>query len=146
MKHPKAYNTTPEVRRRMSHVRLKKGTAETMLAKALWHQGIRYRLNFKALPGSPDIAITKYKTAVFVDGEFWHGHDWENRQARLKSNREYWIAKINENISRDKRNDAALTDMGWIVLHFWEKDVLKHLDECVRTVLSVTENKRAVTE
>ncbi len=134
MKHPKYFNTTPDIRRRMSHVHLKKGTAETLLARALWHAGIRYRLNYRMLPGSPDIAITKYKIAVFVDGEFWHGYDWNNRKSKIKSNRDYWIAKIEENIKRDHRNNAALENLGWVVLHFWEKDVIKHLDGCVKSV------------
>ena len=117
-----------------------------MLAKALWHHGVRYRLNYKSLPGSPDIAITTYKIAVFVDGEFWHGFDWDNRKEKLKSNRDYWIAKIEENINRDKRNNAALEHMGWVVLHFWEKDVLKHLDDCVETVLSYVGNEGSMNE
>lgn len=146
MKHPKSYDSTPETRQRMSRVHLKKGKAETMLAKALWHRGVRYRLNYKALPGSPDIAITKYRIAVFVDGEFWHGFDWDNRKAKLKSNRDYWIAKIEENIKRDKRNNATLEDMGWIALHFWEKDVLKHLDKCIDAVLVNIENRSAFNE
>lgn len=74
MKHNKL-DTTPEISKRMSNVRLKGGQAETILAKSLWHLGLRYRKNYKKLPGSPDIAITKYKVAVFVDGEFWHGKD-----------------------------------------------------------------------
>ena len=112
MKHPK-FNTTPDVSKRMGQVHLKGGKAETALAKALWHEGYRYRRNYKKLPGSPDIAITKYKVAIFVDGEFWHGQDWENRKAKLKSNREYWIEKIEENIARDKRNDELLRQMDW---------------------------------
>ena len=123
MKHPKHYDTSPAVSKRMSNVRLKKGKAETMLAKALWHHGYRYRLNYKALPGSPDIAITKYKVAVFVDGEFWHGYKWSDRKNKLKANREYWIEKIEENIARDRRNDEKLKELGWTVLHFWEKEV-----------------------
>ena len=71
MKHPKSYDSTPETRKRMSKVKLKGGKAETLLAKALWHQGYHYRKNDKRLPGSPDIAILKYHIAVFVDGEFW---------------------------------------------------------------------------
>lgn len=133
MKHPK-FNTTPDVSKRMRQVHLKGGKAETALAKALWHEGYRYRRNYKKLPGSPDIAITKYKVAIFVDGEFWHGQDWENRKAKLKSNREYWIEKIEENIARDKRNDEILRQMGWIPLHFWEKDVIKSLDQCEKIV------------
>ena len=71
MKHLKL-ETTPEISHRMANVSLKRGIAETKLAKALWHYGFRYRFNWKSLPGSPDIAIRKYKIAVFVDGEFWH--------------------------------------------------------------------------
>ena len=70
MKHPKSYDTTPEIRRRMGRVRLKNGKAETILAKRLWHEGYRYRRNDKRLPGSPDIALGRYKVAVFVDGVF----------------------------------------------------------------------------
>lgn len=118
----------------MAKVRLKHGKAETALAKALWHSGYRYRLNDKRLPGSPDIALAKYKIAIFVDGEFWHGYDWEKRKTRLRSNREYWTEKIEENIARDRRNDALLEEMGWIPVHFWEKEIKKDLPGCVRIV------------
>ena len=118
----------------MSRVKLKNGKAEQLLAKRLWHLGYRYRKNDKRLPGSPDIAIQKYHIAVFVDGEFWHGQNWDERKAKLKSNRDYWIEKIEENIARDKRNDKLLVDLGWTVLHFWEKDVLKNTDECAEKV------------
>ena len=135
MKHPKHYDTTPATRKRMSHVHLKRGKAENKLALSLWHKGIRYRRNYKKLPGSPDIAITKYKIAIFVDGEFWHGYDWKNKKKRLKRNREYWIQKIEENMKRDKRDDQLLKDSGWTVLHFWEKMVLKNTDYCVELIL-----------
>lgn len=134
MKHQKL-NTTPEVSKRMANVHLKGGKAETALAKALWAEGVRYRRNYRKLPGSPDIAITKYQIAVFVDGEFWHGYDWENRKEKLKSNREYWIEKIEENIARDKRNDKLLEEMGWKTIHFWEKEVNKELNRCKNEVL-----------
>ena len=127
MKHPKSYDSTPETRRRMSRVHLKKGKAETMLAKALWHRGFRYRLNYKALPGSPDIALTKQKIAVFVDGEFWHGFDWEKRKSKLKANRDYWIEK-------------KLEEQGWTPLHFWEKEVLKDLEGCLHRIESETDS------
>lgn len=143
MKHPKKYDSTPEIRKRMSKVRLKNGKAETILAKRLWHEGYRYRRNYKKLPGSPDITLTKYRVAVFVDGEFWHGENWEERKAKLKHNREYWIEKIEENIARDKRVDTQLQEMGWITIHFWEKQVLKHTDECLQTVLELLEKKKA---
>lgn len=125
----------------MSNVRLKNGKAETILAKRLWHEGYRYRRNYKKLPGSPDIALTTYHVAVFVDGEFWHGENWEERKAKLKHNREYWIEKIEENMARDKRVDGQLQEMGWTTVHFWEKQVLKHTDECLQVVLELIEKK-----
>lgn len=141
MKHTKSYDSTPEIRKRMSNVRLKNGKAETILAKRLWHEGYRYRRNYKKLPGSPDIALTTYHVAVFVDGEFWHGENWEERKAKLKHNREYWIEKIEENMARDKRVDGQLQEMGWTTVHFWEKQVLKHTDECLQVVLELIEKK-----
>lgn len=123
----------------MANVSLKGGKSETALAKALWHAGIRYRKNYRAIPGSPDIAITKYKVAVFVDGEFWHGENWEVRKQKLKRNREYWIEKIEENIARDQRNDTILAEMGWIPLHFWEKDVKKDINKCVDKVIDAVQ-------
>lgn len=137
MKHPKSYDSTPEIRKRMGKVRLKNGKAETILAKMIWHKGYRYRRNYKKLPGSPDIAILCYHIAVFVDGEFWHGENWEERKAKLKHNREYWIEKIEENMARDKRVDAQLKELGWIPIHFWEKQVLKNTDECLNAILEL---------
>ena len=137
MKHPKSYDSTPEIRKRMSKVRLKNGKAETILAKKIWHKGYRYRRNYKKLPGSPDVSILRYRVAVFVEGEFWHGENWEERKAKLKHNREYWIEKIEENMARDKRVDAQLQELGWIPIHFWEKQVLKNTDECVNTILEL---------
>lgn len=134
MKHPKYYNSTPETRKRMGKVHLKHGKAETALAKALWHKGYRYRLNYKKLPGSPDIVITKQKVAIFVDGEFWHGYDWKHKKEKLKANRQYWIEKIEENMARDLQVDRHLYSLGWIVLHFWEKEVKKDLDGCIQAV------------
>lgn len=134
MKHQRL-ETTEAISKRMANVSLKGGKAEQTLAKALWHEGIRYRKNYKGLPGSPDIAITKYKVAVFVDGEFWHGENWEERKAKLRSNREYWIEKIEENIARDKRNDILLQDMGWLPVHFWEKEIKKDIDQCVHRII-----------
>ena len=127
--------TTPEISKRMASVHLKRGKAETILAKRLWHLGHRYRLNYRKLPGSPDIAITSYKVAVFVDGEFWHGKNWEERKQKLKSNRDYWIEKIEENMARDIRVDRELESKGWTVIHFWEKEVNKDPDKCIGKIL-----------
>lgn len=121
----------------MGKVRLKNGKAETILAKRIWHEGYRYRRNYKKLPGSSDIAILRFRIAVFVDGEFWHGENWEKRKAKLNHNREYWIEKIEENMARDKRVDAQLKEMGWIPIHFWEKQVLKNTDECLNVIIEL---------
>ena len=114
-----------------------------MLGKLLWAEGVRYRRNYKKLPGKPDIAITKSKIAVFIDGEFWHGYDWENqKKIRLHRNREFWIHKIEGNIQRDKKEEAELIKMGWIVLRFWEKhEVLKDPQKCVDVVLKAIKSK-----
>ena len=136
MKHRKL-TTTPEISKRMANIRLKAGKAETSLARDLRKRGLRYCKNYKKLPGSPDIAILKYHIAVFVDGEFWHGKDWNTKKNRLKSNREYWIEKIEENIARDKRNDSLLSEMGWIPIHFWEKEINKSLLSCVNKIMDV---------
>lgn len=137
MKHPKSYDSTPETRKRMSKVKLKNGKAEQILAKRLWHLGYRYRKNDKRLPGSPDIVIPKHRIAIFVDGEFWHGKDWDVRKSRLQRNKEYWIEKIEENIARDKRVDEQLRNMDWTPIHFWSKEVLRNPDLCVSDIISI---------
>ena len=88
MKHPRSYDSDDVTRKRMSRVKLKGGNAETIVAKELWKIGFRYWKNYKKLPGSPDIAIKKYKIAIFIDGEFWHGRDWEQKKTKLTRNRE----------------------------------------------------------
>ena len=133
---------TEKSHKNMSRIRGKDTSIEVKLRKALWHKGIRYRKNYKKIPGRPDIAITKYKIAVFVDGEFWHGYDWENRKGKLKSNRDYWIEKIEENIARDKRNDKLLQESGWITIHFWEKEVNKDLKRCKEEVLESLKRRK----
>lgn len=133
---------TPEQRRKnMQAIRSKDTTIELALRKALWHEGIRYRKNYKALPGKPDIVITKQKIAVFCDSDYWHGYDWENRQQRIKSNRDYWIPKIERNMERDREVTAKLEADGWTVLRFWEWQIRKYLDECVHTILETIAGK-----
>ena len=136
MKHPKNYDTDEATSMRMSNVKLKGGEAERLFAKALWSKGYRYWLNYKKLPGSPDIALKKYNIAIFVDGEFWHGYDWEIKKKSIKRNREYWIEKIEENMNRDIRNDKVLRSLGWTPVHFWSKEVMGDIDGCVRDIES----------
>ena len=130
---------TDEEKRSYTMSRIK-GTAtsiEVLLQKALWHKGIRYRKNYRKVPGAPDIAITKYKIAIFCDGEFWHGKDWEQKKAQLKNNREYWINKIERNIERDSRFNHELKEHGWHVIRFWENEIKADVDACVDLVLRV---------
>ena len=126
--------TKQQRHKNMSHIRCKDTKGEILLRKALWHKGIRYRKNYKALPGKPDIAITKYRIAIFVDGDFWHGRDFEKIKNRLDTNKEFWLKKIETNKKRDLEVDNSLSEMGWIVLRFWESDVRKSLDNCIREI------------
>ena len=89
------FNTDSKTSKRMAKVHSNSGKDEIILAKKLWHKGIRYRKNYKLLPGKPDIAITKYKVAVFVDGEFWHGYNWPESKKYLHRNKDYWIRIVN---------------------------------------------------
>ena len=106
---------------------------EVRLRKALWHKGIRYRKNFKVFDCHPDIVITKYKIAVFCDGNFWHGKELQKRP--IKHNSSYWNEKIRRNVERDLENTIELRDNGWIGLRFWEDDIQKNLPNCVSDVL-----------
>ncbi len=128
--------TKEQRHKNMSRIKGKDTAIEIKLRKALWHKGYRYRKNYKELPGSPDIAITKYQIAIFCDGEFFHGKDWEELRVRLESsnNSQFWINKIARNIDRDDEVDKRLNALGWTVLRFWGEDIKKHLDECVQVV------------
>ena len=86
----------------MSQIRSKGTKPEKLLKKALWLAGVRYKTPKKPLPGKPDISLKKYQLVIFVDGVFWHGYDWGNRKHSIKSNREFWIAKIERNMERDQ--------------------------------------------
>lgn len=106
---------------------------EVRLRKALWHKGIRYRKNFKVFDCHPDIVITKYKIAVFCDGNFWHGKELQKHP--IKHNSSYWNEKIRRNVERDLENTIELRDNGWIVLRFWEDDIQNNLPNCIDDVL-----------
>ena len=138
-----ADDLTPEQRRKnMQAIRSKDTSIELRLRKALWERGIRYRKNYKKLIGKPDIAITKYRIAVFCDSDYWHGYDWENRNQRIKSNREYWIPKIERNMARDQEVNEALERDGWTVLRFWEWQIKKQLDICDDEILAAVSAKQ----
>lgn len=128
--------TKEQRRKNMQHIKSRDTRIEILLRKTLWKKGIRYRKNYKALPGTPDIAITKYKIAIFCDGEFFHGKDWEVLKPRLLrgSNSEYWISKISRNKERDDEINKKLLFMGWTVIRFWGDDIKNHPNECVKVI------------
>ena len=129
-------NVTEQRRKTMSKIRGKNTTIEVTLQKALWAKGYRYRKNYKKLPGSPDICLTKYRIAIFCDSEFFHGKDWEILKLRLEKgkNPDFWIKKIERNRNRDFENDRKLLFLGYTVLHFWGQDITKHTDECLQAI------------
>ncbi len=124
------------VSKNMSKIHSKDTSIELRLRKSLWQKGYRYRKNYKKLPGSPDIVLTKYKIAIFCDSEFFHGKNWEVLKLRLEkgNNPEYWIKKIERNRSRDCENDKKLLFLGYTVIHFWGQDILKRTDECLQVI------------
>lgn len=118
----------------MRGVKSKNSRIETALAKALWVKGHRYRKNYTGIIGKPDIVFTRYRLAVFVDGEFWHGKNWDAEAAKIKNNLSFWQKKIEANIARDLKVNQELVAQGWSVLRFWGSDVKKELDNCVAAV------------
>ena len=123
----------------MSSIPSKGTKPELLLRKALWSQKLRYRVNYKKLPGKPDIVFTKYQIAVFCDGDFWHGHNWAIRglnslEEELEGYSDFWRQKILRNIERDNEVNSRLHSLGWTVVRFWESEIYADLDGCVKTV------------
>lgn len=130
-------NLTQEQRHRnMQNIKAKDTSIEVKFRKALWHKGYRYLKNYKELPGKPDIVLTKQKIVIFCDGEFFHGKDWEVLKPRLEksNNGEFWQKKIARNIERDDEVNKQLLFLGWTVIRFWGKDIMKNTDKCIRVV------------
>lgn len=136
------FYTTEQRSRNMSKIRSKNTKPEIALRKAFWAKGYRYRLNWKKLPGKPDIVFNKFKTVVFVDGEFWHGYDWETKKHKIKSNRGFWIPKIERNMQRDQENNAELEEMGYKVFRYWQEQLKKELDLCVLEVTGFIDEEK----
>lgn len=120
----------------MQNIKSKDTSIEVILRKKLWAKGYRYRKNYRGLPGSPDIVLTKYRIAIFCDSEFFHGKDWEVLEERIKrgANSEYWLAKIRRNIEHDDAVNKQLRVEDWTVLRFWGRDIKKNVDECVQAI------------
>lgn len=129
----------------MSRVRSKDTGIEVVLRKLLYARGIRgYRVNYKKIPGSPDIAFTKFKLAVFVDGCFWHGCPL--CYSRPSTNSEFWARKLEENRNRDILVDERLQKMGWQVLRLWEHEVEKNIEDCVSRITGLLKRKNGLID
>lgn len=105
---------------------------ELELRRELYRRGMRYRVNYGKLPGQPDIALTRAKIAVFVDGCFWHSCPVHGTLP--KNNRDWWRAKLDRNVARDRERDAALVALGWILLHYWEHDEIDEVADEIEWV------------
>ena len=129
----------------MSCIKGKGTKPEEIVRKYLFSQGFRYRKNDKRLPGTPDIVLPKYRTVIFVNGCFWHGHEVCKYFVWPKSNEEFWKSKIELNIARDKRNFLLLQESGWRVIVVWECTLKKNV--CTKTLehlsISIKENYNA---
>ena len=124
---------TPQQRHKnMAAIRGKNTKPEMIVRKGLWKRGFRYRLNHRRLPGHPDLVLRKYRTCIFVNGCFWHGHliqfRMHNSQCIInsvcckipKTNREFWVAKIRRNMERDREDQRKLAELGWHCITVWE--------------------------
>lgn len=130
-KKPKPQEVSPTVSYRMSRIRSKDTGIEVILRRALFAIGLRYRKNYRKVSGCPDIAFVGPKIAIFCDSSFWHGRDMPSLEKRLRTNKAFWLNKINSNIARDHRINQALKEAGWKVLRFWDDDIEHRLDRCV---------------
>lgn len=136
------FSTTEQRSQHMSKIRGKNTKPELAFRKALHAKGVRYRTFSKKIPGKPDLSSAKKKFAIFIDGEFWHGYNWDVQKDKIKSNREYWLPKIERNMQRDRQVNAQLQELGIKTFRFWSKDIKKDLDGCVQQVLDYLSEKK----
>ncbi|EOS60472.1 DNA mismatch endonuclease Vsr [Firmicutes bacterium M10-2] len=122
--------TKEQISYNMKQIKNKDSKIEILLRQELWKRGLRYRKNTNKVFGHPDIAFIGKKVAVFCDSEFWHGFNWEEKKKEIKSNREFWIKKIERNMQRDIEVNEQLKKDGWTVLRFWGKDIKKDTKKC----------------
>lgn len=135
------FYTKPQRSKIMSKIRGKNTKPELAFRKALYAKGYRYRIDYKKLIGRPDILLKKHKTAIFIDGEYWHGHKWEERKSKIKTNRDFWIAKIERNMQRDREVNQGLSNLGYAVFRFWENEIKKDLETCLEKVIAHLEKQ-----
>ena len=126
----RVFNSSESVTRCMRNNKCKDTKPELMLRKELWRRGLRYRKNFKMLEGKPDIVFLRARIAVFVDGKMWHGYDWGHQKEDFKSNRDFWIPKIERNMERDREVTEALTEQGWMEMRLWDFEIKNDVKLC----------------
>ena len=124
----------------MSHIRSRGTKPEMTVRKWLWTHGYRYRLNVKSVPGKPDIVMRKYRTAIFVNGCFWHGHEGCRLFVLPKTNTAFWQAKIDRNRERDRRNEEMLRANGWQVITLWACNLTQNRLESTMQQVAVALN------
>lgn len=107
----------------MSKIKGKNTSIEKIMKDMLYHNGYHYITNCKNIIGHPDIVITKYKIAIFCDGDFFHGYDLKKIDEQLKTNKDFWLNKIKRNQKRDQIVNQQLVDSGYMVLRFWEHEI-----------------------
>lgn len=122
--------TKEQISYNMKQVKSKDSKIELLLRRELWRRGLRYRKNVSKVYGHPDIVFLRKRIAVFCDSEFWHGYDWEHKKNDFKSNREFWIPKIERNIERDAEVNKRLKEEGWTVLRFWGHEIKNDTSRC----------------
>lgn len=127
----------------MSRIRSKDTSIELRLRRALWNAGYHYRKNYRGVVGIPDIAFPGKKVAIFADSSFWHGRDWQARKPRMRTNRKYWVRKIERNMERDREVDRQLRNAGWIVLRYWDIEIENELQRCIEEITRVLSDRKA---
>lgn len=123
-----------------SHAKSKETDPAKLLKKALWQAGVRYKRPKTLLPGNPVITLKKDKLVIFVDNAIWHGYDWENRKHTIKTDSEYWIARIERIIQYDQEINTYYKSKGWSVLRFWDFEVNEELSKCLSSVVKTNAN------
>ncbi len=135
------FYTTEKRSKMMGKIRGKNTKPELMLRKSLWSLGYRYRINVKNIPCRPDIVFRKHKLLIFIDGEFWHGYQWEEKKDSIKTNRDFWIPKIERNRQRDRECNALLRSQGWTVMRFWTHQIKRELGTCLQQIIDHIERE-----
>ncbi len=134
--------TREQIARNMRSNKSKDTKPELLLRKELWRRGLRYRKNCKKVIGTPDIVFLGAQIAVFVDGRMWHGYDWQNQKTEFKSNRDFWIPKIERTMERDFTVTQALIELDWSVIRFWDFEIKKDVKACADKIEQVYRNRK----